>query len=120
LLFKWWWKLETQDGLWQTIVKAKYFRNKSVASVKARMSDFPCWKAIMKVKDEYLLGRKIILHKGDIVRFWLDPSLNNLALCVSYPELYNISKGQEFTFERYVNSGFDIPFRRRLSQVLSV
>jgi hypothetical protein len=42
LLCKWWWKLETQEGLWQTIVKAKYFCNKSVVFVKARMSDSPC------------------------------------------------------------------------------
>jgi hypothetical protein len=74
----------------------------------------------MKFKQEYLLGRRFILHKGDIVCFWLDPWLNNSALCVSYPELYNISQGQEFTFDRYANSDFEIPFRRRFSQVLSM
>lgn len=25
LLIKWWWKLEKKEGLWQDVVKAKYF-----------------------------------------------------------------------------------------------
>jgi hypothetical protein len=29
LLWKWWWKLDTQYGLWQDIVRAKYMRNKT-------------------------------------------------------------------------------------------
>ena len=33
LMVKWWWKLETQNGLWQEIVRARYLRNKSVADV---------------------------------------------------------------------------------------
>ena len=48
LLCKWWWKLETQDGLWQRIVKAKYLRNKSIALVKARINDSPCWKICLR------------------------------------------------------------------------
>ena len=42
LLCKWWWKLETQIGLWQTIVSAKYLKNKPVASLKCRATDSPC------------------------------------------------------------------------------
>ena len=41
LLVKWWWKLDTQQGLWQDIVKARYLRNKTMAFVTARFSDFP-------------------------------------------------------------------------------
>jgi hypothetical protein len=36
LLCKWWWKLKTLDGLWQCIVKAKYLRNKTVATVSSK------------------------------------------------------------------------------------
>jgi hypothetical protein len=56
LLCKWWWKLETQDGLWQQIVKAKYLRNKSVAMVKPCIRDSPGWKTLLKVKDYYFEG----------------------------------------------------------------
>jgi hypothetical protein len=74
---KWWWKLETQDGMWQQIVKKKYLRNKTVASVKPRVSDSPCWKSILKVKERYFEGRQVILNRGDVVRFWLDPWIEN-------------------------------------------
>jgi hypothetical protein len=41
LLCKWWWKLETQYGLWQDIIKAKYLRNKTVATVPCKFNDSP-------------------------------------------------------------------------------
>ena len=75
LLVKWWWKLETQDGLWQKIVKAKYLRNKTVASVKPRISDSPSWKNLLKVKDTYFvcvefLLRKVILLDYGMILGW--------------------------------------------------
>ena len=42
LLTKWWWKLETKDGLWQQIIHARYFKNKTVANIRSRFSDSPC------------------------------------------------------------------------------
>jgi hypothetical protein len=69
LLSKWSWKLETQSGIWENIVKAKYLRNKTVASVKTRMSESPCWKALMKVKEIYFKGRQLLVNKGNLVRF---------------------------------------------------
>ena len=57
LLAKWWWKLETQQGLWQDVIRAKYLKIDSVASVRCRFGDSPSWKAIMKVKEHYFAGR---------------------------------------------------------------
>lgn len=51
LLTKWWWKLENQQGLWQEVIWAKYFKKDTVASVKSKFGDSPIWKAIMKVKE---------------------------------------------------------------------
>jgi hypothetical protein len=68
LMTKWWWKLETQEGLWQEIFKAKYFRNQTVATIKLQFNDSLCWKNIMKVKDIYLVGRKVILNNGHLTR----------------------------------------------------
>jgi len=40
LLSKWWWKLETEDGLWQSIVKAKYMQgNNLIATIKHKADD---------------------------------------------------------------------------------
>ena len=113
LLCKWWWKLETQTGLWQSIVSAKYLRNKIVASVTSRVTDSPCWKALMKVKDTYFAGRNLILKKGNLVRFWKDPWLDGCSLCVSYPSLFDICQAQDWTFEKGLECNFSLPFRRR-------
>jgi hypothetical protein len=72
LLSKWWWNLENHDALRQRIVKHKYIRNKTVIYVKGRSSDFPCWKALLKVKETYLNGRLVILNASNLIRFWLD------------------------------------------------
>lgn len=39
LLTKWWWKLETQKGIWQDLIKAKYMHRDTVSSVKHRLTD---------------------------------------------------------------------------------
>jgi hypothetical protein len=56
-------KLETQNGLWQDIVKAKYFRHGTVASIKPRVSDSPCWKAI-KLRMIILGGEKLFCTRA--------------------------------------------------------
>ena len=33
------WKIETKNGLWQDIVKAKYFHRDTISSVKGKISD---------------------------------------------------------------------------------
>jgi hypothetical protein len=115
LLCKWWWKLETQNGLWQQIVKAKYLRNKTVASVKPCVHDSPGWKTLY-VKSERVLfcGRKLVLSKQDLVRFWIDPWLDNKPLSETCPALFAICHGQYWTFEKVLSCDFDVPFRRRL------
>ena len=114
LLVKWWWKLETQDGLWQRIAKAKYLRNKTVVSVKFRFNDSPCWKAVMQVKEIYMAGRGIKLRDGSIIRFWKDACLDGDSLMNLFPELYDICQEMDITFKQAAHKNFDI-FRRRLS-----
>ena len=73
LLIKWWWKLEIKDGLWQQIILARYFKNKTVANIRSRFSDSPCWKAIMKVKETYMAGRAGKVNSGNLARVWHEP-----------------------------------------------
>lgn len=101
LLGKWWWKLETQEGLWQQIIKARYFKNKTVSSIKTRVSDSPCWKSIMKVKELYMAGRRIMIGKGDLARVWKDVMYENKPLCDHYRELFSICHNQECTVENF-------------------
>jgi hypothetical protein len=50
LLCKWWWRLETEEGLWQEIIKHKYLKNKSIHEVSHKLNDSPIWADILKVK----------------------------------------------------------------------
>lgn len=114
LLVKWWWKLESGDGLWQRIVRVRYFKRKTVANVQTRFSDSPCWKAIMKVKEVYMAGRKIKINHGDLVRIWQDPWLLDIPLKSRFPILFDICQDQDCTLADFVTNGYEIRFRRRL------
>jgi hypothetical protein len=110
-----------QNGLWEQIVKAKYLRNKTVASVKPCVHDSPGWKTLY-VKSERVLfcGRKLVLSKRDLVRFWIDPWLDNKPLSGTCPALFAIFHGQYWTFEKVLSCDFDVPFRRRLLPNMAV
>ena len=114
LLLKWWWKLETSDGMWQRIIRARYFRNKTVANIRNRFSDSPCWKSIMKVKETYMAGRKINVNCGDLARVWHDPWLGDGVLRDRFPVLFDICQNQECTVASFVANDYELAFRRRL------
>jgi hypothetical protein len=61
LLAKWIWRLENTSGLWQSIVKSKYIKNKPIISVKNRPSHSHFWKGILSVRDNYYNYCKKIL-----------------------------------------------------------
>jgi hypothetical protein len=97
LLCKWWWKLDTEQGLWQDIVKAKYLRNKSVANVTSRFNDSPCWKGLLKVKNTYMVGRKVNLRKGNICRLRHDSISGETPLYLQFPDLFNLCLDKDYT-----------------------
>jgi hypothetical protein len=57
-------------------------------------------ETLLKIKEHYFAGRKIILNKGDLVRFWIDPWLNNTHLFEAFPALFDICQWQDSTFEK--------------------
>jgi hypothetical protein len=66
--------VEIGDTKWDVAKnsESKILEKKPVANVKTRMSDPPCWKALLKSKQTYIKWREVLLNKGDIVRFWFD------------------------------------------------
>lgn len=54
LLCKWWWRLETEDGMWQDIIKYKYLRIKSIHEVSHCLNDSQMWYDMLKIKDIYI------------------------------------------------------------------
>lgn len=118
LMVKWWWKLETKKGVWQDIIKARYLRNKTVTTVKPRFSDSPCWKSILKVREFYLVGRKVNIESGDIARIWHDSIVGLPPFKVQFPMLFDICNDTECTVNRLCQVDDHSFFRRRLNPEL--
>jgi hypothetical protein len=93
LLCKWWWKLESEDGLWQSIVKAKYLGGGNlIGAIKHRPDDSPVWSDLLKIRYIYLRGRSVKVKNCKSTLFWEDPWLKDTPLCILYPVLYNLCK----------------------------
>ena len=72
LLAKWFWKLEIEDGLWQTILLNKHVRARCISRAKHKVGDSRFWTIISKVKDLFYQFCKWKLGDGCSVRFWED------------------------------------------------
>uniref|UniRef100_K3ZE32 Uncharacterized protein n=1 Tax=Setaria italica TaxID=4555 RepID=K3ZE32_SETIT len=68
LLCGWWWKLETGEGLWQTIVRRKYVKQDTLPQLKWKSSNSPVWNGLLKVKELYLRGR--VMRIGNARYVW--------------------------------------------------
>lgn len=86
LLCKWWWGLDNSNGLWQEIVKFKYLKDKSICTVKHRQNDSPIWADLLKIKNVYLQGRKIVIRDGKKTMLWKDIWMHDKPLCIIYPD----------------------------------
>ena len=117
-MVKWSWKLETQSGVWQDIIRARYLRNRTVADVAPRFSNSPSWKALLKVKEIYMAGRKVITESGNIARVWSDPINGLLPFKDQYPQLFDICNIPECTIKQVFAVETGSFFRRRLTPAL--
>jgi hypothetical protein len=81
--------LETEEGLWQEIVKKKYIKQSPICLIQEKMSDSPLWKDLLKIRQVYLKGREYKINNGKSVSFWLDRWLEDEPLCVIYPTLFD-------------------------------
>jgi hypothetical protein len=97
LMCKWWWRLETEEGLWQDIVKYKYLNNKSIHEVGHRINDSPMWSDLLKVKGIYLQGRGVTFRRGNLTRFWFDPWVYKEPLYLAAPLLFELCDKKEIT-----------------------
>ena len=99
LLTKWWWKLDKEDGLGQKIVKFKYVKNGSILDVSHKQSDSAIWADLLKIKNIYLQGRKVLVRNGKNTFFWKDSWLYDKPLCMMFPDLFKFCKQQNILVE---------------------
>ncbi|TVU50202.1 hypothetical protein EJB05_01564, partial [Eragrostis curvula] len=116
LLCKWWWRLETEEGLWQDIVKVKYVQGKPIGSVKHRIDDSPSWTDLLKVRHVYMCGRRFIVGNGNSIRFWHDRWMGDTTLCEEYPFLFALCTNPDLTVAECAQVGWVISFKVVLPQ----
>jgi hypothetical protein len=54
VLAKWLVNLLNTDDIWQTLLRNKYLRSKSLTQVEAKPYDSHFWRGLMHIKDEVL------------------------------------------------------------------
>lgn len=114
LLIKWWWKLEKETGPWQKIVKHKYLQKNSILDVSHKQSDSAIWADLLKVKNVYLQGRKVMVHNGKNTLFWKDAWLYDKPLCVLFPDLFKFCEQQNILVDQARGNPQNISFTRWL------
>jgi len=114
LLIKWWWKLESGEGLWQDIVKKKYMKNLCLQHLKKKPGNSPVWNDLLKVKDLYLQGRIMVVGDGQGTDFWQDAWCGAIPLKEKFPELFTICNNNSVTVEGIAQNGWRLSFRRWL------
>jgi hypothetical protein len=80
LLGKWLFKLLTEEGTWQTILKRKYIGPKALSKVLWRPGDSYFWAGLMAAKKYFFGLGSFSIRDGSEIRFWEDKWLGNATL----------------------------------------
>jgi hypothetical protein len=89
-------------------------RNKYVANVTTKYNDSRCWKSLLKIKDTYMVGRKINLKNGNICRLWKDSILDEIPFCIQFPNLFDLRMEKDCTIKEALYVNLVNHFRRTL------
>ena len=117
-LCKWWWKLETEEGLWQNIVKAKYIKGDTpIGAIKHRLDDSLVWSDLLKIRHISLKGRSLKVKNGKSVIFWEEPWLTDQPLCV-HPIIYDLCLDKKITVYNVLTKRAQLNFSRWLPSPL--
>lgn len=111
-LCKWWWRLDTESGLWQDLVKAKYLKIDLLNTVKRRYDDSPIWKDLMKIRHIYLGGRKIKPGNGAQTLFWTVTWLEETPLSFNFSTLFEICEEKTISLDNFLTRNGQLTFRR--------
>ena len=119
LLCKWWWKIEHEEGLWQTIVKAKYMSgNNLITLIKHKVDDSPIWSDLLKIRHIYLRGRSTKVKNGKHTLFWEEAWFKQNPLCSLYSVHYELCLDKYITVNQFVLRNAQLNFSRWLPTFL--
>jgi hypothetical protein len=89
-LGKWLFKLLTEDGMWQTLLKRKYVGSKALSQVFWKPGDSQFGVGLMAAKPNFFRFRHFLIKDASQIRFWEDKWLRNASHREQYPALCNI------------------------------
>lgn len=114
----WWWRLETEKGLWQDIIKSKYMQDKGIIAVSHKYGDSPIWTDLLKDKNIYLRGRKISTRNGKKTLFWEDTWLGDKPICVAAPVIFDQCAEKGIIVHDFLRKEGQLQFDRWLPPIL--
>src|SRR5438105_4158864 len=115
LLGKWLYKLLTEDGVWQTLLRRKYIGSKALSQVCWKPGDSHFWAGLMAMKKLFFRFGSFNIKDGTEIRFWEDKWLGVATLREQYPALYNIVRNKNDTIATVMEtSPPNVSFRRDL------
>jgi hypothetical protein len=91
LLGKWLFKLLTEEGVWQTLLRRKYIGSKALSHITWKPGDSHFWSGLMRTKNSFFRYGSFLIKDGSEIRFWEDSWLGNEPLMEQYPALYRIA-----------------------------
>jgi hypothetical protein len=80
VLGKWLFKLLTEEGTWQTIIKHKYVGSKAVSHVLWKPGDSHFWARLMATKTHFFSHGTFSIREGSEIRFSEDKWLGTTTL----------------------------------------
>jgi hypothetical protein len=83
LLGKWLFRLLTDDGVWQTLLRQKYAGSKALSQVLWKSGDSHFWARLMAMKKQFFSHGKFLIKDGSEVRLWEDKGLGTTTISVS-------------------------------------
>jgi hypothetical protein len=115
LLGKWLFKLLTEDGIWQNILKKKYIGLRALSQVLWKPGDSHFWAGLMATKKHFFGLGTFSIKDGSEIRFWEDKWLGATSLREQYSALYNIVRHKGDTIAKVLEtSPPNVSFRRDL------
>jgi hypothetical protein len=113
LLGKWLFKLLTEEGTWQTVLKRKYIGPKALSQVLWKSDDSHFWAGLMATKKFFFGLGTFSIKDGSEIRFWEDKWNGNATLREQYPALYSIVRHKGDTIAKVMEtSPPNVTFRR--------
>ena len=116
LLGKWLWKLETEQGLWQDLLRKKYLRDTPLSGASFKPGDSWFWHGLMSVKKAFYNCCCKEIGDGKGTLFWEEQWKGDDPFAVRFKELYDICTTTGITVEKVLLSRGDcLRFRRSLT-----